>query len=50
MPRNVWRSSHVLAGISMFFLKNLFLFFCGWLSVTYRCSHEKRHYEAKFAG
>lgn len=26
-PRNVWRSSHVLAGISMFFLKNLFLFF-----------------------
>lgn len=27
-PRNVWRSSHVLAGISMFFFfKNLFLFF-----------------------
>ena len=27
MPRNVWRSSHVLAGISMFFLRVYFCFF-----------------------
>lgn len=27
MPRNVWQSSHVLAGISMFFLRVYFCFF-----------------------
>lgn len=53
MPRNVWQSSHVLAGISMcfsFFKFSFLRFFslCGWLPVTYVLI--QRHYEAKFAG
>ena len=41
MPRNVWRLSHVLAGISMFCFFSLFLFSRGWSSVTYRCTRLK---------
>lgn len=45
MPRNVWQSSHVLAGISMCFSFLMFLFKDVFFSLWLVASHLRTHSE-----